>query len=456
MPHLRAGPYLGPLVADARPITHARVLRIALPMVLSNMTVPLIGAMDTVIIGQLGAAAPIGAVGIGALILGALYWVFGFLRMGTTGLAAQAVGAGRTDDLARILVQSLTIGALGGIGLILFQIPVFAFGFFVSPASAEVETMARSYMDVRIFSAPAAIALYAVNGWLIAQERTGQVMVLQIFLAALNMALNVLFVLGLDWGILGAAWASFIAEWAGLCLGLWLCRAGLAHPALRRLRHLFDMASLRHMADVNRDILIRSLALQAIFISFTFFAADLGDVPLAANQLLMQFLTVSAYALDGFAFAAETMVGQAFGAGQVRRLRRSVVLSGFWIMACAGVTTLALLIAAPAVLPLMTTATDVVERAQVYVMWVALAPLLGAPSWVLDGVFIGATRARDMRNMMLISLVGYAVLVWALVPQFGNHGLWLALLGSFVIRGLTMAVRYPALERIAALNDGVK
>ncbi|MEC7257506.1 MAG: MATE family efflux transporter, partial [Pseudomonadota bacterium] len=205
---------------EDRPITHARVLKIAVPIVLSNATVPILGAVDTGVIGQMGAAAPIGAVGIGTIILSSLYWVFGFLRMGTTGLAGQALGAGRHAEVTAILTRAVLIGAAGGALLILLQLPLFAGAFAVSPASDEVETLARQYMGVRVWSAPAAIAIYGVTGWLIAQERTRAVLVLQLWMNGLNIALDLWFVLGLGWGVRGVALATFLAEWSGLALAL--------------------------------------------------------------------------------------------------------------------------------------------------------------------------------------------------------------------------------------------
>ena len=247
----------------AAPITHARVLRIALPIVLSNATVPIIGIVDTGVVGQLGAAAPIGAVGLGAVILTALYWVFGFLRMGTTGLAAQALGAGDLNEAGALLARGLLIAAAAGVAINFLQRLLFAGAFAISPASAEVEALARSYMGIRVWSAPALIGMYAVTGWLIAGERTGAVLLVQVWMNGLNVTLDLWFVLGLGWGVPGVAWATFIAEWSGLALGLWLCREAFARPGWRDPTRVFDRARLARMAAVNGDILLRSLMLQA-------------------------------------------------------------------------------------------------------------------------------------------------------------------------------------------------
>ncbi|MAY87536.1 MAG: MATE family efflux transporter [Pseudooceanicola sp.] len=435
---------------EDRPITHARVLKIAVPIVLSNATVPILGAVDTGVIGQMGAAAPIGAVGIGAIILSSLYWVFGFLRMGTTGLAGQALGAGRHAEVTAILTRAILIGAAGGALLIVLQLPLFAGAFAVSPASDEVETLARQYMGVRVWSAPAAIAIYGVTGWLIAQERTRAVLVLQLWMNGLNIALDLWFVLGLGWGVRGVALATFLAEWSGLALALWLCRGAFIGPAWRDWARVFDGQRLKRMMTVNLDILIRSLALMSVFVTFVFVGSDFGDVTLAANQILLQFIEITAFALDGFAFAAESLVAQAVGAASVPRLRRAVWLAGVW----SGIGALALaalfLFGGGALIDLMTTAEGVRVAARGYLVVMALVPILGAASWLLDGVFIGATRTADMRNMALLSAAIFAVIAVVLIPIYGNAGLWAAFLASFVARGITLAIRYPALERATA------
>ncbi len=431
----------------AGPVSHARVLRIALPIVLSNATVPILGAVDTAVVGQLGQAAPIGAVGLGAIVLSAVYWIFGFLRMGTTGLASQAHGAGDAAEVAALLTRVLMIGAAAGLALIVLQQAIFAGAFALAPASAEVEALARDYMAIRVWSAPAAIALYGVTGWLIALERTRAVLAIQLWMNGVNIVLDLWFVLGLGWGVGGVALATLLAEWSGLALGLWFCRAALRGPAARAWAQVFDRPRLVRMASVNGDILIRSVLLQAIFVSFLFLGSGLGDVALAANQVLMQFLLITAYALDGFAFAAEALVGQAVGARARAGFRRSAVLTSVWGLATAGLLALAFALAGGAIIDAMTTAEQVRAAARDYLPWMVAAPLVGAAAWMLDGIFIGATRTRDMRNMMAVSAAIYALAVALLVPGFGNHGLWMALLVSFVARGLSLGLRYPGLER---------
>jgi len=427
-------------------LTHRRVLAIALPIVLSNATVPILGVVDTGVVGQLGEAAPIGAVGIGAIILSAVYWIFGFLRMGTTGLTSQASGAGDTDEVDALLSRALLIGISAGLVMIVAQVAIFQGAFWVSPASAEVEALAREYMAIRIWSAPATIALYGITGWLIAQERTRAVLVVQVGMNGANIALSFYLGLELNWGVQGVAWATFIAEWGGLVLGLWFCRGVFVRAAWLSAARVFDVVRLKHMALVNTDILIRSVLLQAIFVSFLFFGSDFGDVQLAANQILMQFLQVTAYALDGFAFSAEALVGQALGARARAALRRSAILSSLWGGIVCALLAVCFALFGGQVIDIMTTSPDVREVARIYLPYMVAAPIVGVAAWMLDGIFIGATRTKDMRNMMIISAVIYFVTVVPLMAMFQNHGLWIALLLNFVVRGVTLGWKYPELE----------
>ena len=431
-------------------ITHRRVLSIALPIVISNATVPILGAVDTGVIGQLGGAAPIGAVGIGAIILGALYWIFGFLRMGTVGLTSQALGGGDAQEVRALFFRSIGIGVLAGTAFITFQIPIFAGAFWIAPASAEVEDLARAYMSIRVWSAPAAIAIYGLSGWLIAQERTRAVLMVQLFMNVTNIILDFWFVLGLGLGVEGVAVATLIAEWGGLGLGLYLCRQAFRGLALSLCQQIVNRRRLIHMMQVNGDILIRSVLLQAGFVSFLFFGAELGDVTLAANQVLLQFVYLASYAMDGFVFAAESLVGQAMGARAVAQLRRGASVTAVWAFGSALVLAAGFWIVGPFVIDVMAKDPAVQEAARLYLPHMVAAPLLGALAWMLDGVFIGATRTQDMRNMMILSFLGYCGLVLSLLPSFGNHGLWMAINGFFILRGVSLAFRYPALERVAA------
>ena len=419
-------------------LTHRRVLAIALPIVLANLTVPLLGLVDTAVVGQLGAAAPIGAVGLGAVILTSVYWVFGFLRMGTTGLVAQAHGAGDAAESGAVLKRGLLVAAVAGLALIALQGPLIWGAFRIAPASDEVEALTRVYLDIRIWGAPATIAAYALTGWLIAIERTRSVLLLQLVMNGLNITLDIWFVLGLGWGVAGVAWATLISEYAGLGLGLWLCASAFTGPKGR----ILDGPRLKRMAVVNTDIMLRSVLLQASFTAFLFLSAGKGDEVLAVNQILMQFLQLTAYVLDGFAFAAESLVGQAVGARAAQRFARAVRITSIWGVGGAVALALAFaLIGGPAI-ELMTTAPELQEKARVFLPWVVAAPVIGIASWMLDGIFIGATRTREMRDAMLGAVLLYAAALW-LLWGFDNHGLWAALMVLNVARGVLMALYYP-------------
>jgi multidrug resistance protein, MATE family len=430
-------------------ITHGRVLKIALPIVLSNATVPLLGAVDTGVVGQMGLAAPIGAVGLGAIVLATVYWIFGFLRMGTSGLAAQAHGAGDLPERSAILLRALMIAGVAGVVLIAAQGALFWAAFRVAPASAEVEGLMREYLGIRIWGAPATIGLYAITGWLIALERTRGVLVLQLVINGINIGLDLWFVLGLGWGVPGVAVATLIAEWTGLVLGLWLCRDAFGGVLAAAWKRVADRAALWVMFRVNRDIMLRSVMLQLSFTTFLFLGARFGDVTLAANQVLLQFLEITAYALDGFAFAAEGLVGQAVGARAVADARRASRLTMGWGVAGAAVLTLAFGLGGPAIIDLMTTSAEVRAEARAYLPWLWVAPLIGVASWVYDGIFIGATLTGLMLRTMAVSVGVYVVALMLLVPGFGNHGLWAALMVLNTARGVTMAVVSPAVGRKA-------
>ena len=430
-------------------ISHRRVLKIALPIVLSNATVPILGAVDVGVVGQMGEAAPIGAVGLGAIILTTIYWIFGFLRMGTVGLVGQAEGAGDKAEVSAWLTRALVVALASGFMLIVLQPLIFWAALQLAPASDEVESLARQYLTIRIWTAPAAIAVYALTGWLVAMEKTAGVFWVQLTMNGVNILLDLLFVLVFDWGVPGVAIATVIAEITGAALGLWFCRDAFARRDWRDWPRIFNRAKLVRMALLNTDILLRSAMLMIIFSSFVFLGARFGDVTLAANEVLIQFMYITAYAMDGFAFAAETLIARAVGRGDTAHVRRSAVVTSIWGATICVTMSLAFALAGPWIIDLMAKDPDVQSTARNFLPYMVIAPLVGCAAWMLDGIFIGATRSRDMRNMMALSFVIYWVAVFVLLPWLGNHGLWMALLISFIARGVTLGLRYPALERQA-------
>jgi len=428
-------------------ITNKRVLTIAIPIVLSNITVPILGAVDTAVVGQLGKAAPVAAVGVGAIIITSFYWLFGFLRMGTTGLVAQAVGSKDESEVRAYLLRALILGLLAGLFIFLLRTPLMELGLWISPASSDVEELAQKYISIRVWSAPAAIGLYGIVGWLIALERTKSVLFLQFFMNGVNVLLDIWFVLVLNWGVQGVAIATVIAEVSALILGLLICYDRFKDKSWPTLRIVFSIARLKNMLSINLDILLRSIILEIIFVSFLLYGGKFGDVKLAANQVLLQFLHIAAHGLDGFALAAETLVGQAFGKKDRSILRKSIIVSSKLAFLLSCIMAISFLLFGSSLIDLMTTAENVRLEAKSYIIFITLVPILGVSAYMLDGIFIGATKTKDMRNMMFITLIFYVIAVLLLVPYFQNTGLWSALLISFIVRGATLAFRYPSLEK---------
>jgi MATE family multidrug resistance protein len=411
---------------------------------LSNVSTPLIGIVDTAVIGRIPDPAYIGAVAVGALIFSFLFWAFGFLRMGTTGLTAQALGGEDNEEVLSALGRALLIAVVAGIVLIALQWPLRSMAFALLEGSFEVESLAAQYFDIRIWAAPATLANYALLGWFIGLGRTDIGLVLQLILNISNMILDALFVLGFGWDVAGVAAGTLIAECIAAVAGIAMA---MRHSrAFGRLR--IDPATwleprrLRRTLSVNTDIMIRSLALIFVFVWFMSRGAAAGDVVLAANAVLMQFNSVSAFFLDGLAFAAEALVGRAIGARHRETLLRAMRLTTVWAVGTAVIIVIVLWSFGPYFIDALTVDIESRAAARTYLPWAALAPILGVWSFQLDGIFIGATRSREMRNAMLAAAAIYLFAWWLLTP-FGNHGLWAALWVSYFARAGTLAAYLP-------------
>jgi putative MATE family efflux protein len=420
--------------ADASPsvrpfeVTHAAVFRLAVPMTLAYLSVPLIGVVDTAVIGQLGEAALIGGIAIGAIVLDIVFNTCNFLRAGTTGLTAQAVGAGDAKEIVSVLVRALIVAAVLSAGILALQVPLIALGtWFMDPQPGVAGAM-HDYLSVRIWQTPLTLADYALLGWLVGLGRAGIVLAVQTLLAILNIVLSLWFVLGLDLGVPGVAWASVLAEAivVAVQVPVALRLAPLAErPSLARIR---DRGGFSRLIGVNRDIMIRSFALLFAFAFFTRQGAQFGAVVLAANAILMHFFILGGYFLDGFATAAEQLSGRAVGARFRPAFERTVRLTTLWGLGTGVALSLVYLVFGGLIIDLMTTAADVRVTARTFLIWAVLTPIAGAIAFQMDGIFIGATWSRDMRNMMLLSVVVYLAAWAALTPLLGNHGLWMALL----------------------------
>ena len=433
--------------SESAPLTHRVVLGIAVPIMLSNLSTPLIGLVDTAIVGHYPDPRYIGAVAVGSLIFSFVAWAFGFLRMGTTGMTAQALGAGDKDELASGLGRSLLIAMAAGGGLILLQWPIRESAFALLGASPDVERLAREYFDVRIWAAPATLANYALLGWFIGLGRTQVGLILQLVLNLTNMVLDLTFVLGFGWGVRGVAFGTALAEVFAATVGVMIAGGHLRRIGGRwSMPRILAPARIRRALLVNGDIMIRSLALQAVFVWFTSQGARHGDVILAANAILMQFIAASAFFLDGLAFAAEALVGRAVGSAHRMGLTTAARMTTVWAIAVALLLTALLALFGPLFINGLTVDATARAAARTYLPWAAAAPLLGVWAFQLDGIFIGATRTAEMRKAMLLSVAIYLGAWWMLRP-FGNAGLWAAFYVHYLARTGSLLYYYPSLVR---------
>ncbi|KTT11919.1 MATE family efflux transporter [Pseudomonas rhizoryzae] len=443
------------LLADWRhPELHRRVWALAAPMILSNLSVPLVTLVDSAIAGHLPEARQLAAVAMGGAFYTALLGILAFLRMGTTGFAAQASGRADGASLSQILLQAGLLGL--GLSLVLLLVASLTLDPLLTwlgldPAFAE---LASHFLHLRLLGLPAALLSYAVIGWLLGTQDARTPLVLLLTTNALNLVLVTGLVLGLGAGVQGIALASVLAEWGGVLLGLWL--------VIRRLRQwpgrvdrtaLRRLASWRPLLAVNRDIFIRSLALQAVFLLFAAQGAQLGETTVAANALLLNGLLVTAFALDGLAHAVEALSGHALGARQGIILRRVLVIAGGWSLLASLVFALAFALFGDVFVAWQSDIVAVRQEAHAYLPYLALLPLIAMASYLLDGLFIGATRAREMRNAMLLALLLALPLGW-LLRGLGNHGLWLAFLTFMALRGLiSAALAWRLAEREGWLSE---
>lgn len=435
---------------EAAAITLPRVLRIAVPVMLSNAMVPLQGAIDTAIIGNTGGTVPLAAVTMGTTAIMLLFGSFNFLQIGASGLTAQAYGAGRAERAANTLARTLLIALAIAAAINLLSWPIRAGVLALLGASEAVAPLASDYLFVRFLGAPAELGIYALIGWFTGLEMTRRLFEMQVVMSVANVALTFLFVLGFGWRVEGVAAGTACAAYLGLGYGLWRARARLRTllPAGWRpaRAHLLDPGELGRVMALNRDIFVRTLCLVGCFAWMTRMGALQGDAVLAANGVLLQFLFVFANALDGFAMAAETLVGQAIGARSRPALRRAVAVTTVAaVLVAAGGSGLVTLFSTP-LIHLFTAEEGLRDVAERYALWATLIPVVAVFAFQFDGVFVGAADGPAMRNAMLTASGVYLPLSWALSEAFGNHGLWAAIWVWMALRALTLALRYPALE----------
>ncbi|WP_019402565.1 MATE family efflux transporter [Chelatococcus sp. GW1] len=442
-----SGACADPAIAPRRiETTHRRIVLLALPMMLSHVTTPLLGLVDATVIGRLGEAHLLGAVAIGGVIFDFLFWSFAALRMGTAGLTAQAYGRGDDREIDRVLARALAIAALAGAALVLLQWPVGLAIFALVGASSAVTDAAWAYYDLRIWSAPFAFANYAILGSVIGRGRTDLGLVLQVSINVVNIALTLVLVAGLGLGVRGAALGTLLAEAAGVGLGLVvLARLGSRPFAVPRM-DLLEREKLLAMLGLNADIVVRTVALLLAFGVFTAYGARQGDVTLAANAVLYNMFLIGGYFLDGFATATEQLCGQALGSRDARGFRRATGLALFWCLLFGAGSSLLFLAFGNSFIDFISTNAEVRAAARDFLVFAALTPVVGAAAFTFDGVYIGATWGRAMRNLMLIAFAIFLATFLVLLP-LGNAGLWTALLVFLAVRGIGQGLLFPRLAR---------
>ncbi|WP_426428485.1 MATE family efflux transporter [Pseudomonas palmensis] len=427
--------------------THHRVWALAAPMILSNISVPMVALVDSAVIGHLPHAHQLGAVAVGASLYTFLAFLMGFLRMGSTGFAAQAAGRADGAALRQVLVQGLLLALLFAVLLGALAIPFSHLALGLMQPSAALQENTLAFFHTRLLGLPAALASFALVGWFLGTQNARAPLAILLTTNLLNIVLNLWFVLGLDWGVLGSARASVIAEWSAALLGLALTRPALrAYPGQVAWALLRRWQSWRPLLSVNRDIFIRSLALQGVFFLITVQGARLGEATVAANALLLNGLLLTAYALDGLAHAVEALCGHAIGAGDRGALRRSMTVACGWSLIVSLVFAGVFLLGGHWFIQLQTDIPSVRETAFEYLPYLALLPLVAVWSYLLDGLFIGATRAREMRNGMLLSVAIALPFAYA-ASGLGNHGLWLGFLLFMGLRAVTLGVMGWRLQR---------
>lgn len=426
---------------------HKQLFVLAIPMILSNITVPLLGLVDTAVIGHLEHAYYLGGSTVGAMIITCITWLCGFLRMATTGLAAQALGQQSIHHSFQenflVLMRGLLVALLIGLVFILLQTPYIELALYLSGGSDNVQYYAQQYSEIRIWGLPAALANLVLLGWLLGNHKAKAVMWILIFTNLINLSLDIIFVLWLDWQVKGVAYATLIAEYASALLAFGFItlqfKSAIKTSLVNIKAKLFDKAALTGYFKLNRDILIRTLCLQSCFVFITFQGARLGDTVVAANAILMNFLLFISFGLDGIANAAEVMVGKAKGENNHKQLQEVFKVSLFWTVLFAVIYSLFFVISGHAIVRLISDIEAVVLYADQYLIWIMILPLAACWSYLFDGIYIGLTQAKAMRNSMLLSTFGCFFPVWWLLQSFGNNGLWLAFSIFMIARGVTLA-----------------
>lgn len=413
-----------------------QILRLALPNIITNITVPLLGMVDLAIVGHIGNASHIGAIAIGTMIFNLIYWNFGFLRMGTSGFTAQAYGANNLDEALRIMVRGIAIALSAALLLIVLQYPIAQVCRHVVKSSPDVMRLALTYFYVRIWAAPATLGLYVFKGWFIGMQNSKLPMWIAIILNIINIVFSLLFVIVWKMGIVGVAWGTVLAQYSGLVMAivLWFKKYGYLRSRIN-IKGSLKLAEMRQFFKVNGDIFLRTLCLVAVFSFIPAISASMGDSILAANTLLMQLFTLFSYIMDGFAYAGESLVGRYIGAKDKQMLRKSVQYLLRWGIILTGAFTIAYYFWGTDILSILTNDKSVIAEAMNYMLWTILVPITGFSAFLFDGIYIGATASKPMRNIMFLATAGFFAGYYILSPIWGNNGLWISFLIFLSLRG---------------------
>ena len=429
------------------PYWYRRVFLLAIPLILSNLTQPLLSTVDTILSGHLPGPAALGGVAMAGIFFNSIFWTFGFLRMATTGLIAQSHGARNEDQVLHHFGRAFLTALIIGAAILILQRPLISLSLNLLGASPEVRHNAQIYCGIRIWSAPAALANYTILGYLLGRQRARTALLLQAAINVVNVAVALFLVLNRHWGIAGIATATLTAEWCGCLLGLAIMLTGGVHPRHLRWSEIMHGPSLRHLFALNRDILLRTLSLVAAYAWFTRTGARSGDAILAANAVLLNFHMIAAYALDGFANAAEALAGEAIGAKRIvdyRAVLKACSVSAFIVAMAISLIYMGF---GKQIIAFFTNQEPIRLLAVQFLPWLIVLPLIAVWSFLLDGIFVGATRAPELRDSMLISFAGFLGLAVLLSARFGNHGLWCAMLAFMALRAATLGLRLSQIEK---------
>lgn len=421
--------------------TNRNILRIAVPSIVSNITVPLLGLIDVTIVGHLGSAAYIGAIAVGGMLFNIIYWIFGFLRMGTSGMTSQAYGRHDLDEVTRLLLRSVGVGLFIALALLGLQYPIERLAFAFIQTTEEVETWAGLYFRICIWGAPAVLGLYSFSGWFIGMQNSRFPMYIAITQNLVNIAVSLLLVYGLEMKIEGVAIGTLTAQYAGLFLAglLWLRYYGTLRKRIE-WRSFLDKQAMYRFFQVNRDIFFRTLCLVTVTVFFTSAGAAQGEVVLAVNTLLMQLFTLFSYIMDGFAYAGEALAGKYIGANNRKALHQTVYQLFGWGIGLSLAFTLLYGIGGQSFLGLLTDETAVIRASESYFYWVLAIPLAGFSAFLFDGIFIGATATHLMLRAMIVASAAFFLIYYGLHETIGNHALWLAFIVYLLLRGVMQGI----------------